>query len=164
MSKFRKIQADIKSLEDTLNNGTFIHEIFAQMGEDLELADKIASHYVGVLARIKAANDDMKAEVDKIKSETKHRIQAGLIQGLDAKSVSEEIGEEFGCSVYPTISIEYNSDDVVAKLRERDLYYEAVDAGAIQTKSTVSHKLLTGEMKEVLKELQKPRVSRLSVK
>jgi len=164
MSDFRKIQSDIKSLEDVLNNGKFIHEIIANMGEDSDLADQIASHYVGVLARIKAATDDMKAEVDKIKSETKHRIQAGLIQGLDPKDISEEIGEEFGCSVYPTISVEYNADDVIAKLRERDLYYEAVDTGAIQTNVTITHKLLTSEMKEVLKDLQKPRVSRLSVK
>lgn len=164
MSDFRKIQSDIKNLEDVLNNGKFIHEILANMGEDPDLADQIASHYVGVLARIKAAADDMKAEVDKIKSETKHRIQAGLIQGLDPKGISEEIGEEFGCYVFPTISIEYDADEVIAKLREHDLYYEAIETGAIQTKTTVSHKLMTPEMKELLKGLQKPRVSRLSVK
>lgn len=165
MSLYRKLQSEITRLEELVNSGDFIRLVANDANlEDKRLVEDMVDKYRLLLVNLKAASENLKSEVDKIKSETRHRIQAGLTQGLDAKSIAAEIGEEYECGVYPSIKVDYNNKDAIMALKNSDLYREALGCGALKTEESIVSSKLTEEMKEELKSFERKKIYRLSIR
>lgn len=164
MSLYRKLQGEITRLEELINSGDFIRLVANESNvKDEILVEGLIEKYRLLLVNLKAASETLNSEIEKIKAESKHRIQAGITQGLDAKSIAEDIGKEYQCGVYPSVRVEYQKGDALIALKGSDLYDEAVKCGAVKSEEKIVSKLLTKEMKEELKPFERKKVYRLYI-
>lgn len=164
MSLYRNMKGTIAKLEDAVNQGSFIEDLLKAANVEEKVVESIVADYRLMLQRISSASSSMQSELDKMKVETKHRIQSSLQNGEDPKEVINGIEDDFQCFVQASIALSYPPEEALAILKDKGLYEEACDMGAVVYSTEVKPKVLTDEMKKALAHVAQKRVSRLVIK
>lgn len=156
--KIKEIEEELEILSRMLSSGSFIAEIVA-FGEE---RTRIMSRYVEIFERIKDAEGQLVAEMNKVKAEVKHRLTAALVRGdLDAERVA--LREEYGAKISASLSKDYDVEEVKRLLQEAGLFDAAVERGALDVTPKVKAAKLTKEMKALLADAGTPKLSRVTV-
>ena len=164
MSLYRNMKETIAKLEEAVNQGSFIEDLLKAANVEEKVVESIVANYQLMLQRISSASSSMQSELEKIKVETRHRIQSSLQNGEDPKEVINGIEDDFQCFVRASIALSYPREEALAILKDKGLYEEACDRGAIVYSTEIKPTVLTGEMKKALANVAKKRVSRLVIK
>lgn len=155
--KIKEIEEEIEILSIMLSSGSFIAEIVK--GEDRE---RVTSRYVEIFERIKDAEGQLVAEMNKIKAEVKHRLTAALVRG-DLESERDALRDEYGAQISASLSRDYDVEEVQRLLKDAGLLEAAVERGALDVTPTVKASKMTKEMKTLLADAGTPKLSRVTV-
>ena len=153
----KEIEEEIEILSIMLSSGSFISEIVT--GEDKE---RVTSRYVEIFERIKDAEGQLVAEMNKIKTEVKHRLAAALVRG-DLESERVALRDEYGVQISMSLSRDYDAEEVQRLFQDAGLLESAFERGALDVTPAVKASKMTKEMKTLLADVGTLKLSRVTV-
>jgi len=156
----KEIEEELEILSQLLESGSFIKQVLD--GKDPEYTDRAVSTYVETVNRIRDAEGQLQAELNKAKSEIKHRL-ASALSGGDLERERAQLCEEYKVKISASVSRDYDAHKVRSILEESGALDEAIKRGAIDLSPRVVGSKMTKAMKALVEDAGAPKLSRVMV-